>query len=173
MSHFWKYWKYMKFENVTLFFLKLLLMEVATMDTRIFPRPDSTKQPASTAVLPLTRPISIDEFQLHDVNPLSLTSSCHRSFNVHPRNVYLRFHVRVRAVRSIATRVPARITCKTHGKTRLFIAKRYASHWRKRALQLAWMHSGCTDGNSHRSICSSWIGGLQTYIFLRAFRKGE
>jgi len=37
----------------------------------------------------------------------------------HPRNVYLRFHVRVRAIRSIATRVPARITC----KTRLFIAK--------------------------------------------------
>lgn len=81
------------------------------------------EQPASIA-LPLTRPISIDEFQLHDVNPLPVTSPCHRSSNVHPRNVYLRFHVRVRAVRSIATRVPARITCKTRGKTRLFIAKR-------------------------------------------------
>lgn len=90
----------------------------------LFPRPDSTEQPASIAALPLTRPISIDEFQLHDVNPPPLTSSCHRSFNVHPRNVYLRFHVRVRAVRSIATRVPARITCKTRGKTWLFIAKR-------------------------------------------------
>lgn len=69
---------------------------------RTFPRPGPRKavaRAASVVALPLTGPpISIDEFQLRDVNPSPLTSPRHHSFNVHPRNgcIYAFTYVSVR-----------------------------------------------------------------------------
>jgi len=95
---------------------------------------------------PALASVRIARCQSHDVDQRPIGTDVivyQRTFNVHPCNARST-RSRPRALRlNRDTRACTHYVQNSWCKTRLFIAGRMSSHWRKHASQLAGMHPGC------------------------------